>query len=53
MAAGGLIAWALKIVPLISTALLSTHSWLTWGYLGWRGLVGVYIFFWLAAAVQR
>lgn len=28
-------------------------SWLTGGYLGWRGLAAVYAFFWLAAVVQR
>ena len=29
------------------------RSWLTCGYLGWRGLGAVYAFFWVAAAVQR
>ncbi|KAL4434207.1 hypothetical protein ABPG75_000648 [Micractinium tetrahymenae] len=29
------------------------EPWLTWGYLGWRGLATVYAFFWAAALVQR
>lgn len=31
----------------------AARSWLTWGYLGWRGLAAVFAFFWLAATVQR
>lgn len=29
------------------------YSALTWGYLGWRGVVTVYAFFWAAALAQR
>ena len=32
---------------------LPACSWLTWGYLGWRGVVAVYAFFWVAGLVQR
>lgn len=32
---------------------LALCSWLTWGYLGWRGLVAVFAFFWAAGLAQR
>lgn len=29
------------------------YGWLTYGYIGWRGVLAVFGFFWASAALQR
>ena len=47
-------AHALPCLRLACPLLLPVcRSWLTWGYLGWRGLAAVFAFFWAAGLAQR